>query len=39
MHFDTSISFATGVSCFSGAGTLEAERRTRSPSPKFTLTF
>ena len=30
MHFDTSISLATGVSRRCGGGTLEAERRTRS---------
>src|SRR5208337_3621125 len=30
MHFDTSISLATGVSWRSGGGTLEADRLTRS---------
>src|ERR1700761_8754868 len=39
MHFDTSISFATGVSCRAGGGTDEAERRIRSASPRSTLMF
>ena len=30
MHFETSISLATGVSCRSGGGTLEADLLTRS---------
>src|SRR5664279_273410 len=34
MHFDTSMSFATEVSFFTGSGTDEADRRTRSASPK-----
>ena len=32
MHFETSISLATGVSCRAGVGTDEAERRTKSAS-------
>src|SRR5580700_6141170 len=39
MHFDTSISLATGVSCRAGAGTDEAERRTRSASLRFVVGF
>ena len=39
MHFDTSISFATGVSLRAGAGTDEAERRTRSASLRSTFGF
>src|SRR5271168_2774682 len=37
MHFDTSISLATGVSCRVGGGSdAVAERRTRSCTPRFT---
>src|SRR5580692_9732581 len=39
MHFETSISLATGVSCRAGAGTEEAERRTRSASLRFVVGF
>src|SRR5580704_13223297 len=39
MHFDTSISLAIGVSCRAGAGTEEAERRTRSASLRFVVGF
>src|SRR5262245_31656693 len=35
MHFDTSMSLATGVSCRAGAAMVEAERRTRSWSENF----
>src|ERR1700688_1005484 len=36
MHFDTSISLATGVNSRSGGGRCSvAERRTRSPGPRF----
>ena len=34
MHFETSISLATSVSFRAGGGTVEAERRTRSASPR-----
>src|SRR6516164_10269404 len=37
MHFDTSMSFATSVSCRSGGGTVEADRRIRSASPRLIL--
>ena len=39
MHFDTSISLATSVQLRAGGGTDEAERRTRSASPRFGVTF
>src|SRR6202035_3805320 len=39
MHFETSISLATGVSWRAGAGTDEAERRTRSASLRFVIGF
>src|SRR5215470_4959979 len=35
MHFDTSMSLATGVSCRAGAEMVEADRRTRSCSENF----
>src|SRR6202035_2997107 len=39
MHFETSISLATGVSWRAGVGTEEAERRTRSASLRFVVGF
>src|SRR5262249_44496184 len=39
MHFDTSMSLATGVSWRAGGGTDEADRRIRSASPRLTVGF
>src|SRR6185369_11830691 len=39
MHFETSMSFDTGVSCFTGGEIFDADRLTRSSSPNATFTF
>src|ERR1044071_1882878 len=39
MHFETSMSFDTGVSCFAGGEIFDADRLTRSSSPNATFTF